>query len=70
MRPFYQFALKYRGKLKQDEYSRFAEAMFLDHGFPKGSADFYELSKYVEEKAHPALSASAFDRIWQEYEDA
>jgi len=47
-RSFYQFALKYRGKLVQDEYSLFAEAMFLDHSFPKTSTDFQEISQYVE----------------------
>lgn len=67
-RSFYQFALKYRGKLVQDEYSLFAEAMFLDHSFPKTSMDFQEISQYVEEKAHPVLQASTFDRMWEEYE--
>lgn len=67
-RSFYQFALKYRGKLVQDDYSRFAEAMFLDHSFPKTSTDFQEISQYVEEKAHPILQASTFDRMWEEYE--
>lgn len=67
-RAFYQFALKYRGKLEQDEFSRFADMMFLDHSFPKTSSDFQELSLYIEEKAHPILTASTFDRMWQEYE--
>ena len=34
-RSFYQFALKYRGKLDADDYSRFADAMFLDIHFLK-----------------------------------
>ncbi|ANU17282.1 hypothetical protein BBI11_09730 [Planococcus maritimus] len=67
-RSFYQYALKHRGKLVQDEYSQFAEAMFLDHSFPKSSIDFQEVSQYLEEKAHPVLRASTFDRMWEEYE--
>ncbi|TWT07763.1 YozE family protein [Planococcus sp. CPCC 101016] len=66
-RSFYQFALKYRGKLDADDYSRFADAMFLDHSFPKTASDFEWLSKYVEEKAHPVMKASTFDEMWDEY---
>lgn len=66
-RSFYQFALKYRGKLDADDYSHFAEAMFLDHSFPKTATDFDHLSKYIEEKAHPVMKASTFDEMWEEY---
>lgn len=66
-RSFYQFALTYRGKLVEDDFSRFADAMFLDHGFPRDENDFELLSRYIEEKAHPALKASAFDAMWEEY---
>lgn len=66
-RSFYQFALKYRGKVEPDEYSNFADAMFLDHGFPKTSKDFEKISRYIEEKAHPVMKASTFDGMWDEY---
>ena len=66
-RSFYQFALKYRGKVHPDEFSRFADAMFLDHSFPKNSEDFEDLSRYIEEKAHPVMKASTFDAMWDEY---
>ncbi|MDQ0427478.1 uncharacterized protein YozE (UPF0346 family) [Planomicrobium stackebrandtii] len=66
-RSFYQFALKYRGKLDADDFSHFADSMFLDHSFPKSSSDFDQLSKYVEEKAHPVMKASVFDEMWEEY---
>lgn len=66
-RSFYQFALQYRGKLNPDAYSRFADAMFLDHSFPKTSHDFEKLSRYIEEKAHPVINASTFDAMWDEY---
>ena len=68
-RSFYHFALSYRGKTNPDDFSRFADAMFLDHGFPKSSKDFEKLSRYVEEKAHPVMKAATFDEMWQEYED-
>ncbi|ANU28228.1 YozE family protein [Planococcus versutus] len=68
-RSFYQFTLKYRGKIDADDYSRFSEAMFLDHSFPKSETDFERLSKYIEEKAHPIMKASVFDEIWREYID-
>lgn len=66
-RSFYQFALKYRGKIHADDYSRFADAMFLDHSFPKTSNDFDKLSRYLEERAHPVMKASTFDQLWDEY---
>ncbi|MFD1862708.1 YozE family protein [Planococcus chinensis] len=66
-RSFYQFALQYRGKLVPDDFSRFAEAMFLDHSFPKTTRDFEKLSRYIEEKAHPHITASTFDAMWDEY---
>lgn len=66
-RSFYQFALQYRGKVIADDYSHFADAMFLDHSFPKTSSDFEKLSRYIEEKAHPVMKASTFDAMWDEY---
>lgn len=68
-RSFYQFALTYRGKILEDDFSRFADAVFLDHSFPKSETDFEKLSKYIEEKAHPVLKASVFDEIWRDYTD-
>ncbi|ANU13215.1 hypothetical protein B481_1622 [Planococcus halocryophilus Or1] len=68
-RSFYQFALKYRGKLEADDFSHFSDSMFLDHSFPKSETDFERLSKYIEEKAHPVMRASVFDEMWREYAD-
>lgn len=64
---FYHFALTYRGKMRADDYSRFADAVFLDHSFPRATSDFEELSRYIEEKAHPDMKASVFDEMWDEY---
>lgn len=64
---FYHFALTYRGGGKDDNYSMFAEAMFLDHTFPKQSEDFDELSRYIEEAADDKMSAVIFDDLWVLY---
>lgn len=64
---FYQFALNYRGGAKSDSFSTFAEAMFLDHTFPKFSEDFDELSRYIEEAAHSEMTAVIFDEFWVLY---
>ena len=66
-RSFYHFALSYRGKMNADDFSRFAEAMFLDHSFPRASKDFEQLSRYLEERAHPIMKVTVFDEIWDEY---
>lgn len=47
---------------------RFAESMFVDHGFPKLSEDFHDLSNYVEMQFDEYLTAEAFDELWNLYE--
>ncbi|MFJ5769742.1 YozE family protein [Psychrobacillus sp. NPDC093180] len=64
---FYLFALKYRGGHKEDKKSRFAESMFQQHDFPKAETSFQALSEYIEELAHPELTASMFDELWEYY---
>ncbi|MTD29767.1 YozE family protein [Planomicrobium sp. YIM 101495] len=64
---FYHFAQIHRGKMHADEFSRFGDAVFLDHSFPKTSSDFDDLSRYIEEKAHPHMTAAVFDQLWEEY---
>ena len=66
---FYQFTLAYRGGRKDDSFARFAEAMFNDHGFPKNSGKFDELSRYLEEKADADMPAAVFDDLWNAYEE-
>ncbi|MFJ8064949.1 YozE family protein [Psychrobacillus sp. NPDC096426] len=64
---FYLFALKFRGGQKEDKKSQFAESMFLQHDFPKAETSFHALSQYIEELAHPMLTASVFDELWEYY---
>ncbi len=68
-RSFYHFALSHRGKTEADDFSLFADAMFLDHSFPKTADDFEKISRYLEERAHPVMKASVFDQLWDEYSD-
>ncbi|HLR75032.1 MAG TPA: YozE family protein [Virgibacillus sp.] len=67
MRTFYQYVLTYRGKLKDDDESRLAEWIFLDHDFPKQSKSYDEISQYLEWTS-PFLGAlTVFDELWEKY---
>ncbi|GEK34188.1 YozE family protein [Kurthia sibirica] len=61
---FYHYVIKFRGGGKNDSFSSFSEAMFEDHTFLKQSESFDELSRYIEEAAHPDMSAMIFDELW------
>lgn len=65
---FYLFVLTFRGGDLSDLKTRFAEAAFIDHSFPKTSTTFEELSSYIETKADQDLSTSAFDELWEIYQ--
>lgn len=65
---FYHYVLTFRGGEWSDEKVRFAESMFLDHGFPKNSYDFEELSNYIEFQSDEYLTIGAFDVLWDLYE--
>lgn len=65
---FYHYALTFRGGDWDDCKVRFAESMFVDHGFPKVSEDFHELSNYIEMQFNEYLTTEAFDELWDLYE--
>lgn len=65
---FYLFVLTFRGGDLSDPKTRFAEAAFIDHSFPKTSTTFEELTSYIETKADQDLSTSAFDELWEIYQ--
>ncbi|HWI47163.1 MAG TPA: YozE family protein [Rummeliibacillus sp.] len=65
---FYHFIVTFRGG-KNDSKANFGEAAFHDHGFPKQDEDFQTISRYIEEKADPEMSAVVFDELWQLYEE-
>ncbi len=47
--------------------SMFAENVFHDPGFPKNSADYHEISLYLEMNVDYILDMSLFDDAWNLY---
>ncbi len=64
---FYHFLMKYRHPAPKDPISLFANHAYFDHGFPKQSDDYHELSSYLELNGHYLPSMSIFDEAWQQY---
>ncbi|MDE3839263.1 YozE family protein [Bacillus methanolicus] len=64
---FYHFLMKYRHPEPKDEISKFANHAYEDHSFPKGSADYDEISSYLELNGHYLDSMSTFDEAWELY---
>ncbi|WP_455662917.1 YozE family protein [Pradoshia sp.] len=67
MKSFYQYLMTYRNALKKTEMSLFAENVFYDHGFPKNSSDYHEISDYLEMNGEYILDMSLFDEAWNSY---
>lgn len=67
MKSFYQYLLTFRQPKNIDEIAKFANDAFLDHGFPKHSADYHEISAYLEMNGHYLESMSVFDDVWEQY---
>lgn len=64
---FYHFILKYRAVKVRDEISKFANDVYDDHSFPKGSSDYHEISSYLELNGQYLSSMSVFDEAWEIY---
>lgn len=64
---FYHFLMKYRQPSPKDEISAFANNAYTDHGFPKISKDYHEISSYLELNALYLKSMSIFDDAWELY---
>ncbi|MDQ0214427.1 uncharacterized protein YozE (UPF0346 family) [Oikeobacillus pervagus] len=64
---FYQYLMKYRETPAKDDLSHFANEVFNDHGFPKLSEEYDELSTYLEMNGHYLKSMSTFDESWELY---
>ena len=67
MKSFYQYLMTYRNALKKTEMSLFAENVFYDHGFPRNSSDYHEISEYLEMNGDYILDMSLFDEAWNSY---
>lgn len=66
---FYHFLMRYRNAGAKDEMAKFAIDAFLDHGFPKSSTDYDELSRYLEMNGDYLPSMTTFDRAWELYKE-
>ncbi|MEB2628372.1 YozE family protein [Peribacillus frigoritolerans] len=67
MRPFYLYLMKFRQPKEIDSITKFANYAYEDHGFPKQSTDYNELSSYLELNADYLESMSVFDQAWEQY---
>ncbi|WP_164668812.1 YozE family protein [Virgibacillus doumboii] len=69
MRSFYHYMMTYRGKKQADDISRLADWMFHDHDFPKHSADYDEISDYLEWNSPFVNALNVFDQLWDAYKN-
>lgn len=69
MRTFYHFVITFRGKIKPDSESKFAEWAFKDHSFPRHSKDYNEISTYIELYSPSPDTVLTFDQLWRKYEE-
>ncbi|MFS0781538.1 YozE family protein [Bacillus sp. 1P06AnD] len=67
MKTFYQFLQTYRQPKEIDALTKFANDAFNDHSFPKQSADYHEISSYLEMNGSYLASMSIFDDAWEKY---
>lgn len=64
---FYHFIMTYRGKLIADDQSKLADCIFYDHGFPKQSSSYHDISDYLEMNSPFPGALSVFDALFDEY---
>jgi len=64
---FYHFLMKYRHPEPKDSVSFFANNAYNDHGFPKTSSDYHEISAYLELNGSYLENMIIFDEAWELY---
>jgi uncharacterized protein YozE (UPF0346 family) len=64
---FYHFLMKYRHPEPKDALSQFANDVYLDHGFPKQTKQYDDLSSYLELNGHYLKNMALFDEVWDYY---
>ncbi|WP_445491154.1 YozE family protein [Niallia sp. 03133] len=64
---FYHFLIKFRHPEPKDEISELANDAYMDHGFPKNSSDYDEISSYLELNGYYLPSMRIFDHAWETY---
>ncbi|AST91767.1 MULTISPECIES: YozE family protein [Sutcliffiella] len=64
---FYHYLVNYRHAIIKTDISRFANAAYEDHSFPKQSKSYHEISNYLELNVHYLPSMTIFDEAWDLY---
>lgn len=64
---FYTWLMTQRNPKSDQPVAVLADLAFDDTTFPKHSADFEVISRYLEDEASFAFNLSQFDRIWEDY---
>ncbi len=64
---FYHFLMRYRHPKPIDEISVFANEAYLDHSFPKTSANYHQISSYLELNGTYLNNMRIFDEAWELY---
>lgn len=59
--------MKYRQPKEVDEITKFANHAFFDHGFPKQSIHYDEISRYLEMNGDYLDNMAVFDKAWELY---
>lgn len=59
--------MSYRGRTKPNDYSRLADWMFFDQGFPKHETNYNNISNYLESVIPFPNALSTFDELWEVY---
>jgi uncharacterized protein YozE (UPF0346 family) len=69
MTTFYQFLMTHRNKKTRDLEKTLADWAFHDHDFPKHSADYNEVSNYLEWNSPFPEAVVVFDELWEQYKN-
>ncbi|AND80399.1 MULTISPECIES: YozE family protein [Streptococcus] len=64
---FYTWLMTQRNPKSQAPAARLADLVFQESEFPKHTADFDVISRYLEERAGFSFNLSEFDQIWEDY---
>lgn len=64
---FYEYLMKFRSPVENDDVTRLANLVFQDRSFPKQSQDYQEVSNYLETSSNFYFKLTIFDEIWRDY---
>ncbi|MHC0040639.1 YozE family protein [Streptococcus periodonticum] len=65
---FYTWLMAERNPKSKAPKAILADLVFHETNFPKHTADFDEVSRYLEEHADFSFNLSDFDAIWEDYQ--